>query len=284
MLLSQCKLCNSQNIYSRYKLSRYHLVLLRCRDCGFIFTDYINTNYLTPTVTQWDFEGHAENLTKKFYGYSDHITRYFNFNQKKILDVGAGGGDFLFQAKLRGADPVGLDLDLTGIQFAKEKYDIIILPSLVEEAALVSESFDAVSMWEVIEHVNDPQSTVAAIARLLKQGGWFFLSTPCLDSLWDRIGFFLYGITFGLIEFPLRYRFSWAHLQIFSRKHLTQLLERNGFTIEYFEQRTEFTYPTEIYLQKIKPVLFRKILAKIWDWLNKIIPIGNKMIVYAKKL
>lgn len=283
MTLTNCKLCHSSDIFPRFHIWKNALTILRCRACGFLFVDYVNTNYLTPTETEWDYEGHAPNLAAKFSAYCDHLTRVFDFKDKAILDVGAGGGDFLYQAKLRGARPLGLDLDPTGIKFAKEKFEIEILPEPVENTYLVDASFEAVTMWEVIEHVNDPQSTVQAIARLLKRDGWFFLSTPCLDSVWDRIGFFLYDVSFGFIQLPISYRFSWAHLQIFSRKHLAQLLERKGFHIEYFEQRTEFTYPTDVYLERIKSQWLRKIISVVWDFLNRYIPIGNKMIVYARK-
>ena len=283
MLLQYCKFCGSERIAPRFQLSRYKLQVLACEECRFLFVDYVNTNYLTPTVNEWDYESHAANLEKKFSAYCDHMEKYFSFAGKYILDVGAGGGDFLYQTKQRGAQPLGLDLDLTGIDFSQNRYGITILPHLVEETTLEKESFDAVTMWEVVEHVNDPQKTVAAIASLLKRGGYLFLSTPCLDSLWDRVGIFLYKITFGAIQFPLLYRFSWAHLQIFSRHHLEELLRRNGFTVIYFEQRTEFTYPSEMYLEKIKPKLLRKFLASIWDIFNRVLPIGNKMLVYARK-
>lgn len=282
--VTRCKLCASELLHAAYRMDACKLVILRCGACGFLFVDFVNTDYLHPVDSAWDYPGHAESLARKFDAYCADIERVFPLRDAALLDVGAGGGDFLNQARLRGARVSGLDLDRTGIRFARERFDVTILPARVEEAGLPAGSFDAVTMWEVIEHVNDPRETIRAIGRLLKEGGWFFLSTPCLDSLWDRAGFFLYRASFGWIQFPLTYRFSWAHLQIFSRRHLSTLLAQEGFTIRDFEQRTEFTYPAEGYLQNIRALFPRKIAAFIWKILIRLVPIRNKMVLSAQKI
>ncbi len=281
--VTRCKLCTSDRLRPAYRMDAFRLVILRCDDCGFLFVDFVNTDYIAPVDSAWDYAAHADSLARKFDTYCNEMEKVFPLRGASLLDVGAGGGDFLNQAQLRGARVSGLDLDRSGIRFARDRFGVPILAARVEEAALPEASFDAVTMWEVIEHVNDPRATVHAIARLLKKEGWFVLSTPCLDSLWDKAGFFLYRASFGRIQFPLTYRFSWAHLQIFSRRHLASLLAQEGFTLRRFEQRTEFTYPAEEYLRRIRGAFLRKILLLLWRILVFLVPIRNKMILYTQK-
>ncbi|MBL0176728.1 MAG: class I SAM-dependent methyltransferase [Ignavibacteria bacterium] len=135
----------------------------------------------------------------------------------------------------------GLDLDVAGVEFARAAFGIDVDQCLVEELQIEGNGFDAVTMWEVMEHLNDPHATVAAIARVVRNGGMFFLSTPCLDSVWDKAAFALYDLSFGAIQFPLTYRYSWTHLQLFSRRDIARILADHGFTVEHLELRTEFT-------------------------------------------
>lgn len=259
------------------------LAILKCGDCGFCFVDFFNAECNDAMETDWNFAAHAPALAKKFSAYADHIERYVTLAGKTVLDVGAGGGDFLQQAKLRGANVHGIDLDRAGVRFAREAFGISLHDCLLEELALQSESQDILTMWEVLEHLNDPRSTMTEIVRILKPGGWLLLSTPCRDSLWDTFAFMMYNLSFGRIQFPLLYRFSWTHLQIFSRRDIERILSEFGFVIEYYDQRTELTYSTEEYLQWFRPAFFRRPAAFIWNFVKPLIPLGNKMVVYARK-
>jgi 2-polyprenyl-3-methyl-5-hydroxy-6-metoxy-1,4-benzoquinol methylase len=283
MTSTVCKLCGSSAITPRYRMRARALTILRCGECGFRFVDFYNAVSQAPMDTGWDYAAHAPALAVKFGSYCDALSRVFDFADKSVLDVGAGGGDFLAAARARGARVRGLDLDVAGVAFAREAFGIDVSQCLVEDLPAEENGFDAVTMWEVLEHLNDPHATVSAIARVMAEGGMFFLSTPCLDSAWDRVAFALYDLSFGWIQFPLTYRYSWTHLQIFSRRDVTRLLADHGFTIEHLERRTEFTYPTLLYLSRIRPAWLRPVLARIWDAVMRIVPLNNKMIVHARK-
>ena len=56
------------------------------------------------------------------------------------------------------------------------------------------QSFDAVTLWDVIEHVNYPSSQLKAAYEILKKGGYIFIDTPAKDSFYHRFGSFLYKI------------------------------------------------------------------------------------------
>lgn len=102
---------------------------------------------------------------------------------KKVLDVGCGGGLLSESMAERGAQVTGIDLSEKALGVARlhllesgrsVDYRHISAESLAPE---VPGSFDVVTCLEMLEHVPDPASTVAACARLVKPGGQVFLST-----------------------------------------------------------------------------------------------------------
>ncbi len=102
---------------------------------------------------------------------------------KRVLDVGCGGG-LLSEAMARaGADVTALDLAADLVRVARlhalesgvsVDYRVQAVEALADEAP---GSFDAVTCMEMLEHVPDPGAIISACARLLRPGGWLFVST-----------------------------------------------------------------------------------------------------------
>ena len=102
---------------------------------------------------------------------------------KRVLDVGCGGGILSESMSTRGADVLGIDLADKPLRVAqlhalesgaRVRYRPVSAEELAEEAAA---SFDIVTCMEMLEHVPDPDSTVAACAALARPHGWVFFST-----------------------------------------------------------------------------------------------------------
>jgi 2-polyprenyl-6-hydroxyphenyl methylase/3-demethylubiquinone-9 3-methyltransferase len=102
---------------------------------------------------------------------------------KRVLDVGCGGG-ILSEAMARaGADVTGIDLSEQPLKVAQlhllesglsVRYELISAEEMQKTSA---NHFDVVTCMELLEHVPDPASTVAACAKLVKPGGRVFFST-----------------------------------------------------------------------------------------------------------
>jgi 2-polyprenyl-6-hydroxyphenyl methylase/3-demethylubiquinone-9 3-methyltransferase len=113
----------------------------------------------------------------------DHIDRLAGLEGKAVLDVGCGGGILAESMAARGAQVTGIDLAEKPLGVArlhllesgrKVDYRMISAEQLAQEAP---HSFDIVTCMEMLEHVPDPASTVAACATLVKPGGHVFFAT-----------------------------------------------------------------------------------------------------------
>jgi 2-polyprenyl-6-hydroxyphenyl methylase/3-demethylubiquinone-9 3-methyltransferase len=102
---------------------------------------------------------------------------------KRVLDVGCGGGILAEAMAGRGAQVTGIDLADKPLKVAmlhgmetgsRVDYRLVAAETLAAESP---EAFDVVTCMEMLEHVPEPASTVAACARLAKPGGWVFFST-----------------------------------------------------------------------------------------------------------
>ncbi|MDP1924489.1 MAG: bifunctional 2-polyprenyl-6-hydroxyphenol methylase/3-demethylubiquinol 3-O-methyltransferase UbiG [Thiobacillus sp.] len=102
---------------------------------------------------------------------------------KRVLDVGCGGGILAEAMVSAGATVSGIDLSEKALKVAKlhlfesgQSVDYQLI-SAEDYAAAHAGEFDVVTCMEMLEHVPDPASVVAACSRLVKPGGWVFFST-----------------------------------------------------------------------------------------------------------
>ncbi|MDO8207090.1 MAG: bifunctional 2-polyprenyl-6-hydroxyphenol methylase/3-demethylubiquinol 3-O-methyltransferase UbiG [Gallionella sp.] len=113
----------------------------------------------------------------------NYIDRQACLSGKTVLDVGCGGG--ILSESMAGLNAIvtGIDLSDKALQVAKlhllesgkqVNYRKIAVENMAAECP---GQFDIVTCMEMLEHVPDPDSVIAACAKLVKPGGWVFLST-----------------------------------------------------------------------------------------------------------
>ena len=139
---------------------------------------------------------------------------------RRLLDVGCGNGEFLAQMRDLGWDVTGVEPDPKAAQVGRETYGLTIYSGVLENINFLPESFDAVTMVHVIEHLPDPISTLKVARGLLKKGGHLVVHTPNISSLGHRW-----------------FRHNWRglepprHLFIFNPDALRKIAETAGFNV-----------------------------------------------------
>lgn len=132
----------------------------------------------------WDPESEFKPLHQINPLRLDWIHALADLNQKRVLDVGCGGGILADSMARKGADVTGIDLASKSLRVAQLHALETGTPNIqyreVSVEALAHEqpaSFDVVTCMEMLEHVPDPSSVARACAELVKPDGWVFFST-----------------------------------------------------------------------------------------------------------
>jgi 2-polyprenyl-6-hydroxyphenyl methylase / 3-demethylubiquinone-9 3-methyltransferase len=132
----------------------------------------------------WDTESEFRPLHQINPLRLEWIDKLSRVSGKRALDVGCGGGILSDAMARKGANVLGIDLSSKALKVAQLHAMEAETPSVeyreVAAEALADEMpshFDVVTCMEMLEHVPDPASVVAACAKLAKPGGWLFFST-----------------------------------------------------------------------------------------------------------
>lgn len=141
----------------------------------------------------------------------------------KILDVGCGSGEFLFQI-MKQTDKLwvlaGNDISNQTLANLSDK-GIEVFPGRFEEVSIQSDSICAITMLQVLEHFEKPSDVIKTAYRVLKPNGIVIIETPSFDGLDARIFKRRY---WGGYHFP-------RHWTIFNENSIKRMLEASGFQI-----------------------------------------------------
>jgi 2-polyprenyl-3-methyl-5-hydroxy-6-metoxy-1,4-benzoquinol methylase len=131
----------------------------------------------------------------------------------RLLDLGAGSGAFVRAALDAGWDAIGVEHSSSAILRAKECYNVHLVDKIP------AGPFDIVTLWDVIEHLKGPVSTLSQLYELLRPGGSIILETGNYES-WERVA---QGEKWGLYLLDHHYYFSPASLEaVLKRARLSE--------------------------------------------------------------
>lgn len=134
----------------------------------------------------------------------------------RLLDIGAGTGDFLARAQSKGWSVTGFEPNPKAAGIAQSKG--VILTDTT--SALPDGTFSAVTMWHVLEHVPDPKAQLDELYRLLQPGGFAFVAVPNFKS-YDAS---YYGTFWAAYDVP-------RHLWHFSQTAIRVLATESSFEL-----------------------------------------------------
>ena len=267
---------------------------------GFHFTDYLDpVEEISPRIDETQLtdqesayiETQLQANLNKFKNQADILAKHLPLQNAKILDIGCGGGLFLSLLKQKGAQVTGIELSDSRAQYAKTRHGLLIDKHPIETDYWqngYAQHFDAVTLWDVIEHVNYPVRTLQSAANVLKEGGFLLIDTPCRDSFYHQVGALSYRLSRGRFPTFLNAMYSshlFGHKQIFSTREMKDLFISVGLKVVELQKFHELSFPYDFYLRKL---LRSELLVKLsypavraFFWLFKI---RNKMLVIGKKI
>lgn len=217
-----CIICNSDNLSPFREVGQFELV--RCEECRLIFCNNIKHEEIQKFYSENYFE---ETLFQRNYEHLGFVIKYcakfilkqiekYRRQPGRLLDVGAGFGYFLNEARLRGWEVFGIEASKKGCLYAKEHFKIPLVYSLFEydDTKLDRFQFDIITFLGVLDHSTAPHKMLSKTHSLLRANG-LVVSTALNIDWWLRV------IDFRPPE----------HLFYFSEKNLSQLYQKSGFKV-----------------------------------------------------
>lgn len=167
-----------------------------CADSGMVFVDPLPIEDLSKFYK----EDYRLSYKNAYVPKAKHIVRagrvaMSRFGHAKgaiqpgmrCLDIGAGGGEWVYLLASMGCDSVGVEPNQGYGSFSREYYGVEVFLGMYQEASFERESYDALSLFQVLEHLADPVEDLRRMSGFLKTGGLFLIEVP--DILYSKMHF-----------------------------------------------------------------------------------------------
>ena len=233
-----CDLCGADDAETVFLLRDYlhHIEgifrLVRCRQCGLM---YLNPR---PTLEEmrryYPDDYHAYRVVDSrvsFITRLDHrygiikrcraVIAYAGLKSGRILDIGCSTGSFLDTMRCYGWECYGVEINTRAANYAREHLGLNVFAGTLIDAHYPDSFFDVVTLWNVLEHLHQPQATLHEIHRIIRQNGLLVISLPNPDCIEAKI----FGRYWAGLDAP-------RHLYIYSRHTLERALALAGFTVK----------------------------------------------------
>lgn len=187
-----CALCHDNNfklISEKDSKSKGELIVCFCNSCSMVSQNPIPTEHQVEqyyaTEYRQDYKQVFEPKLKHIYRAGNLALNRLGFLTKnnvasgKLLDVGAGGGEFTYVSSQLGFDSTGIEPNIGYSNYAKDQYQANVKTG---QLANIDGKFDVITMFHVMEHIPDPIKTFKKLYDLLNEDGFLFIEVPNIES------------------------------------------------------------------------------------------------------
>ncbi|MCA0151878.1 class I SAM-dependent methyltransferase [Winogradskyella vincentii] len=240
-----CDLCDSGSFHTKLKLTRSLGItddakfnVVKCKACGLHSLHPIPDDdefkliykYYAQKGNRLDVEN--KRLKEVYPRKVEFIQKYFK-DAKTVLDIGAGNGGFVSLASSMGYDVIGIELEKSQVELAKQVFKVDLIHSSIEDFSKIEHrKFDVINLHHVFEHVQEPFNILMIIKRLLSPNGIVLIEVP---NQFFRFPNKLY-FELGLKDYRKPYN-PYHHLYFYSKKHLLSYFNKTGFDVVFFNDK-----------------------------------------------
>ncbi len=200
-----------------------HAQIVECQHCGLVYANPRWPNeYLLEAYAAVEDEAYIRERTGRELTFDRHLQALEHITGpaqgRRLLDVGAYIGVFVEIAQAAGWTACGVEPSRWAAAEARRR-GLQVINGTQTAPELAGRQFDVITMWDVIEHVDDPRGELTRAYDLLKPGGILAVHTMDVDSLVARL---------------MGRRWPWLmgmHIYYFSQRTLGQMLREVGFEV-----------------------------------------------------
>jgi spore maturation protein CgeB len=223
--MSECPLCNDSKIQSKGWVTE-NIAYMECIKCGFVFIprpisfavqDIYNADYSSMRGHDLIESSIHHSKLKTAEWYLKKISSYIP--QGSMLDIGCSTGANVAKACELGWKVSGMDINTAAISTAKTYISKADFYNTLEDPGLKKEEFSLITLFDVIEHIENPHSFIQQIDALLAKKGILFILTPDAQSLSAK-----------LMNNQWPHLFS-EHISFFTKQNLISFLRNYNFKI-----------------------------------------------------
>lgn len=214
---------------SDFSISKEYYEIWKCNVCQLRFTQNIpDQEHIAPFYKSEDYISHSDSkkgLVNQVYhmvrsymlGRKERIVRKYSPN-KRVLDYGTGTGYFANTLKNKNYKVQAIEIDLDARTYAKKQFGLEVKP--IDYLFSCTDTFDAITLWHVFEHIYDLPTYIKHFSRILNQNGHLIIAVPNSDSIDAKS----YKSLWAAYDVP-------RHVWHFTPTTLPQVVEKYGFTL-----------------------------------------------------